>query len=138
MSKGLDDIDKIKHPFKVEDGYFDDLTQSIQERVSSSKPRSYSFRWQWSLAPALLVVLALFLWLNTNQSSSLNSEELIAQVSTTDIISYLENSELSEQDLLSLTNDETLIDLTDIDQINLQDEDLEDLMNTFDLNELDI
>ena len=26
MSKGLDDIDKIKHPFKVEDRYFDDLT----------------------------------------------------------------------------------------------------------------
>ena len=39
---------------------------------------------------------------------------------------------------LMLTNDETLQDLSDIDEINLEETDLEDLMNNFDLNDLDI
>ena len=85
-----------------------------------------------------IIVITFFIWLNLNQSTTPNSQELIAQVSTTDIIAYLEYSDLSEQDLLMLTNDETLQDLSDIDEINLEETDLEDLMNNFDLNDLDI
>ena len=138
MNKKLDDMKPIKHPFKVEDGYFDELTKNIQNKVSPEKEVSTVFKWQWVLAPVMILVITFFIWLNLDQSTNPNSQELIAQVSTTDIITYLEYSDLSEQDLLMLTNDETLQDLSDIDEINLEEPDLEDLMNNFDLNDLDI
>lgn len=138
MKRRLDDIDKINHPFTVEDGYFDDLTQKIQNRVSSRSSATFYLQWKWALAPVLIaIIFAGAYWLNFSNSTP-TSSELIAELSTDEILNYLEYAELTEQELLSITPEGTLEDMSDLDEINLSDENLNELMNTFDLNELDI
>lgn len=95
----LDDINK-KNIHKVPDGYFDDLPMQIQAKISSSGKSSVPV-WQLGLRYALPVVLLLvvagyFLL----QDATLSSEEILAEVETEDLIAYLDETDLSTDELI--------------------------------------
>lgn len=138
MKQHLDDTDKINHPFRVEDDYFDQLTKNIQRRVAKPSKSVVRLKWSYAIAPILLMMLTIAIWQANLKDSPSSSEQIIAQVSTEDILYYLEQTDLTEQDLLSLAPEGTLHELYDIEHIDLQEENLEELLDSFDLNELDI
>ena len=99
--KKLEDIPK-NHPFKVPEGYFDRLPGSIQARIAekegSTEPKPY-FRvaFQYALPVIILAVIAI-VYLFPRNTESVDS--MLASVTTEDIVAYLEDSDLSTEELL--------------------------------------
>ena len=99
--KKLEDIPK-KQVFEVPDGYFDTLPSRIQTRISSRESdHAFSFAWfQWKYAlPAVVIAAAGFFWFSKGQSPT--AETLLASVETEDLVTYLEESDLSTDEILA-------------------------------------
>lgn len=100
----LEDIKK-KNIYSVPDKYFDRLPAIIQSRVIEKKP-VLGLSLSWSLAfkvaaPALALVLILFYFgISTTDNSTLSSDELLAQVSTDDLIAYLGTTDITIDEIL--------------------------------------
>ncbi|WP_258105117.1 hypothetical protein [Marinoscillum sp. MHG1-6] len=138
MSIKLDDIDN-KHPFRVPDGYFDKLSADIRERVSVKdsgiKVLIKQMHWAYAI-PTMILMLAIGIWM-FNTESQPPTELLLAEVSDDAILEYLESTDLSLEELASIAESpEQLFENSDYLQgIDLEEENLDDLMNTFDLND---
>ena len=138
----IEDINK-ENIFKVPDGYFDSLPLKIQTKIQSAQEpvhipiyRKSAFRYAVSLAAMLLLAIFLF-W---NYFLTPTPEKLLAQVPTEALISYLESSDISEDELLTDINSSVLsgdlfnendLDM-DIDQPDLSNEDIDRILNTLD------
>lgn len=128
--KKLDDIPK-KNIYEVPDGYFDQLALKIQARTEVITPsRSVS---QWRLAlryalPAVIVAAALLFIFRPKAME--DTEQLLASIPTEHLVSYLDESDISEQDLLEIIK----FDDTDADSLNVQVQD-EYLLNDIDESE---
>jgi hypothetical protein len=105
----LDDI-KTKSQYKAPDGYFENLTASIdklideeESKVEESKfAKVVSLRKGWyyiaaSLAAACVVIAFWVFPLNTDN----NPELLLSEVSNDEIIAYLAYSELNTEDIVN-------------------------------------
>lgn len=109
----LEDIKK-KNIYAVPDKYFDQLPTRIQSRVNDKKP-VLGVRLNWKLAlkvtvPVVAVVMILFYFgIATMKNSTLSSEELLAQVSTDDLIAYLETTDITADEIIEE------VDFTNID-----------------------
>ena len=101
MSK-LDDIPK-KNVFKVPDGYFEKLPGIIQSRVTKEPAENNFIFWSRSFrltaSAALVLVVAGLFWLNHDGNQS-STENLLATVETSELISYLNEYEISTDELL--------------------------------------
>jgi hypothetical protein len=134
----LEDIPK-KGVFKVPDGYFDELPSQIQTRIEQAKPvREQSFFYRYKLHYALLAVafLAVAIFLFTPKSSSADAETLLAAVSTEDLISYLNESEITTDEVFNHID----FDDTDVDEIETEvyDSQLDEIILDGDLDELNL
>lgn len=99
--KKLEDIPK-NNPFKVPDGYFDRLPGIIQARVAEkaevkeAKPY-FRYAFQYALPVMALVIIAvIYLVPSTPQTV----DTMLATVSTEEILAYLEESEITTDELL--------------------------------------
>lgn len=99
--KKLEDIPK-NHPFKVPEGYFDRLPGLIQARVSEktsiweAKP-IVRYALQYAL-PVLVLAVASILYLVPD--SSQDADSLLASVSTEELVTYLQESGITTDELL--------------------------------------
>ena len=99
--KKLEDIPK-NHPFKVPEGYFDRLPGIIQARVGEKtdvKEAKPYFRYvlQYALPVVVLAIVAvIYLVPSTPQ----NVDTMLASVSTEELVAYLEQSEITTEELL--------------------------------------
>lgn len=137
----LEDIEK-KNIYTVPDKYFDQLPTRIQARVTKKK-WGFGFSFNWNLAvkvaaPAFAIILILFYFGIPGSTNSLNAEEILAQVSTEDVIAYLE--------ITDITTDEIIegLDLSDLEldfenenplNLELEETDLNALMDEFGLDD---
>ncbi len=89
-----------KNPYEAPDGYFEKLPGIIQARVSEQKKSaSWSVYLKWSVVPALAACLfVVFNWVIPQQKAP---EDLLAEVSTEELIYYLELSDASTEDLVN-------------------------------------
>ena len=135
----LDDIDK-KHPFQVPDHFFDELTSDIQSRVSGNEKRPFfGMVAKWALLPAFALSVVLGFWFYQIEKPTISQTEvLLAQVSEDAILSYLDETDISVAELISLSDNP--LDLLEnpnyLNGIDLNEENIDDLINTFDLNEI--
>lgn len=137
----LDDIEK-KIPYEVPDDYFLNLTADIQSKISTKSKIEIIPKWALRLAfvPALsLMVFIGYKVYDSNDVSIPQSEILLANIPDEDIISYLDQEELSLNDLMAMTTD--FSDLLDEDPdylqgLDLEGENIDDLLNTYDLKEI--
>ncbi len=99
--KKLEDIPK-KHPFKVPDGYFDSLPGIIQARVADkSKVEEAKSYFRYALQYALpVVVLAIVAVIYLFPSNPQDVDTMLASVSTEELVAYLEESEITTEELL--------------------------------------
>jgi len=127
--KNLEDIPK-NHPFKVPDDYFDRLPGIIQSRIAAesgvreSKPY-FRYALQYAL-PVILIAIAAVFYLKP--STQQNADSLLSSVSTDELVAYLEESEM--------TTDE-LIESADFDSESVDAIESEVYFN-FDLNNSDV
>lgn len=116
--KRLEDIPK-KDIFSVPDGYFDRLPGIIQSRVAPSQPEPrYStarFVLRFALPVMVVFALALFLFRNPTVPDQ-NPEDILATVSSEAMVAYLEESDLTIEDILDN------VDYSDDDVIQIEQE----------------
>ncbi len=132
--KKLEDIPKTDI-FKVPEGYFDSLPSIVQARVAK-KESGWMPALQLSLKyalPVLVIAVGAFWFLN-NESATTNTEQLLASISSDDLIEYIQDAEMNTEDLLES------IDYTQMnaDSLNLyeadvpiSDDDLSDVLTEF-------
>jgi hypothetical protein len=140
--KKLEDIPK-KNIYKVPDGYFEQLPGVIQSRVTkgetSEKPFFlYSFRYASLI---MLIVVAALVWFWKNQRTpDLNAEQMLAAIDTPTLIAYLEETDLTTDELLEsvpLSQEEVNAIENDVYDIALDENDLDALIDeySFELND---
>jgi hypothetical protein len=129
--KKLDDIPK-KNIYEVPDGYFDQLALKIQARTEVISPTRSVNSWTLALKYALpAVVIAVALVFILKPKSVQDTEQLLASIPTEHLIAYIDDSDISVQDLLEIVN----FDEADADSLNTQVQG-EYLLNEFDSSEL--
>lgn len=100
--KKLEDIPK-KNIFEVPEGYFDRLPSVIQARVAQQASESvWAPFLKFSLRYALPVVVlgAVAIWFYGQPSGPQNAEDMLSSVDTSQLVAYLEDSDLTTDDLL--------------------------------------
>ena len=135
-----------KLPFEVPERYFEQLPSAIQNKTQKSKNSkeiSFGFGHQqikWALIPAAMAVFVLgYSLFFTKKTQTVNTDDLIAQVSSQDLIAYLEMSDLSTDEIISTVNFEEMdleFENTEpdmLDELNFSDEEMDDLLNEFSL-----
>ncbi len=131
--KKLEDISK-KDIFTVPDGYFDMLPTIIQTRIANkegvkdSRPY-FKVALRYGL-PLVIVLMGGIFWLNKSALPS-QPESILASVQTEDLIAYLNDSEITTDDLLDVVNFD-VTDLNEIEeevyQLNINDKDFTDAL----------
>ena len=136
----LDDIKK-KNIYTVPNKYFDQLPMRIQSRVNEKKP-VFGVHLNWKLAlkittPAIAVVMILlYFGIATVRNSTLTSDELLTQVSTDDLIAYLETTDITTDEIIE-EMDFSTIDLEFYEEgpimqdIEMSDEEIDALMDEY-------
>src|SRR5690349_17898640 len=97
----LEDIPK-KGVFKVPDGYFEELPSKIQKRIDTPTPGwqnsfGYKPKLQWAMLVAVLFAVGIFWYRQTIPTK--DAETLLAAVSTEDLISYLNESDVTTDEV---------------------------------------
>lgn len=131
--KKLEDIPK-NNPFSVPDGYFDKLPGIIQARIAEGsaqkEPRPYfQYALRVALPLAALVVIAILYFTPSPRD---NYNEILASVDTEQLTAYLEESDITVDELLDAADldeesaeaIEAEVYFNDIDLENLSDFDL--------------
>ena len=138
--KRLEDIPK-KNIYKVPDGYFDNLPTIIQARVtekSSSKTPSFALRLRYAL-PVLALAILSVVWVLTRESGedAASAEQLLASIDTPSLIAYLEESELTTDELLEnieFSLDEVSAIESDVYDLDIEQDALDELLNEYQLD----
>ncbi len=145
----LESISK-KNAFSVPDGYFDKLPTVIQTKaIDSTTPRLRAIKSTFSTVGALrlaipslliLMVAGYFGYKYQNSPERLDSkiELMLADISTEEMVNYLDATDLSSDDLLELVSFEgEQIDDFSYKLNNISDEEFELIMNEFeDINNI--
>jgi hypothetical protein len=113
--KKLDEIPK-KNIFELPDGYFDRLPLQIQARLETPAQTSSVSVWNLALRYALPSVIAVFALVYFFRPKSYEPEELLAGIASEHLIAYLNDSDISESDLLEAAH----FDEADADSLSLQ------------------
>jgi hypothetical protein len=131
--KKLEDIPK-KQVFNVPDGYFENLSSTIQARVAEEDSRRATAFFtlpvvvRYALPALVLAAIGVF-WFQNNPSQK-DAESILASVSTEDLVAYLNDSEVSTEELMNAA-DFDADDLDDIEsevyQLHFDDLNLDDM-----------
>jgi hypothetical protein len=116
------DIPK-KDPFKAPKGYFESFPEKIQQSRQREKERELNFNWKIIkyASAASVAILITFLIGYRNIPDRKTPEALLMEVSTADLLAYLELTEVELFDLPGSTNQE-LEDLPLMDSVNIIEE----------------
>ena len=134
--KNLENIPK-KNVFEVPEGYFDRLPGIIQTRVATEKKESFwvfdlRYILKYALPVLAIVVVSFFFWSNPAGQSV---EDSLASVDSASLVAYLEDSDISSDDLLEsipLHGEEVdAIQEHSINEIQTNDMDLKNLGDEF-------
>lgn len=116
--KKLEEIPK-KNIYEVPDGYFDKLPGIIQSRITEEKSgfeRIAYFRFALKYAIPVLALIAVLFFVVGQDDVTGNPEQMLASINTDELTYYLEDSNLTTDELLNE------IDLNEIDIEKLNQE----------------
>lgn len=138
----LEDLEN-KLPYREPEGYFEKLPSVVQSRIYervSEKENSFSVSWSWkrtALLGAAASVVGILLWVTYPQRQHSLGEETLSQVSDDEIITYLKDNHITQQEMTeqpqikeSYTDEDVLLQ-----QLNVNDEDLRKAIQEEDLEE---
>ena len=131
--KKLEDISK-KQIFTTPEDYFDKLPSRIQARIESKRKTT---EYQVSLIPILkyalpvvVILVAGIFWFNRTPKQ-IDPESVLASIQTDDLIAYLDDSELTTDEVIQAGNFDA-DDLNDIEEevfsLTIDDKDFTDAL----------
>lgn len=138
--KRLEDIPK-RSIFEVPESYFDQLPLKIQAKVESTKPSAsssplLSFALRYAIPVVFVGIITAYLFWPKPQRVQ---DELLASVSSESLISFLNETDLSTEDLIEFAKlDETEADSLNAvvnSNFNIENVDLNEMQDVLD-NEL--
>lgn len=97
--KKLEDIPK-KQIFTVPDRYFEELPSKIQDRITAKHqtPGFFErFKVSYTIALAALAILVILIWIPGQKK--VTAEEMLASISTEELIAYLNDIDISDDEL---------------------------------------
>lgn len=136
----LEDLDNSV-PYKVPEDYFDKFPSLMQTRIherAQEKEHSFTISWSWrrtALVGIAASVIGALLWVTYPQQQHSLGEETLSQVSDAEIINYLKDNQVTQQEmsdnaqLNELYSEEDLL----LQQLNVDDEDLKKAIQEADL-----
>lgn len=135
-----------KESFTVPDGYFDKLPTIIQTRAIESTKKKPLLSpvgvLSFAIPSILLLIIAWYFgykYQNNSYQQDSKIELMLAEVTTEELVNYLDNTDLSSEDLLELVSFEgEKIDDFSNDLNNVSDEELELLINDFEIEDINI
>lgn len=133
-----------KESFTVPDGYFDNLPTIIQARaIESTKKKTLLSSvgvLKFAIPSILLLLIAGYFgykYQNSPYQQDSKIELMLADVSTKELVNYLDNTDLSSEDFLELVSFEgEKIDDFSNNLDNVSDEELELLINDFEIEDI--
>ncbi len=142
----LEDLEKRQVFNKPPAGYFDRLPGIIQAKTAHQAGKTgrwASWVWALRLAPvaAMLVIIALYSGMFQQQLDDPGFEEILSQVTSEEIILYLEELDISNDEILEEVDLKALsLELEQMhdplmDNLEIQDESLIQLYEDFDLQD---
>lgn len=109
---------KLKElPFLTPEGYFEDLTNSIESKIDKPVKVVSIFPNQWIKYAAAVVLLAISTWAVFNSSFTKEPEDLLANISEEVLIDYVADEEgimdeiLIDEDVMQSVMDNLMADL---------------------------
>lgn len=92
--KKLEDIPK-QNIFNVPEGYFDQLPQVIQSRISKPKPEFWKLPvFRYSVSMATLIIIG-FTWWNLQKEVTI--EDQLGKIETDQLIAYLDDADVTSE-----------------------------------------
>lgn len=141
----LEDINKSQVFTDPPEGYFDKLPGILQARTANKTVKTARFYWVGALklipAAAAIVLIVLYSGLLNQKESAPGFEEMLSEVTSDDILQYLEELDLTSEEILDEVDLRVLSlgfeDLEDplIDNLDIEDETLLQLYDDFDLQD---
>jgi hypothetical protein len=138
----LEDLPK-KEIFDVPEGYFEKLPGVIQARIAERKQQTASrpvLRYAFQYAVPLVMIITIgLIWFEKSDSNQSSTESLLADIQTKDLITYLNNTDMSTDELLehaSLDAADAEVIEEEVYGLDLDDETLDILTHEMDLNSL--
>lgn len=107
LEENKDIWDKLsnKNIHKVPEGYFEDLPQIIQAKaVESAKVKSipkFVFQLKYAIPVLLILIVATVMFFNNSEEEGSNVGTLLSEVSTEELIQFLEESEITTDEILA-------------------------------------
>ena len=144
--KKLEDIGK-DNIFKVPENYFEELPMRIQSRIKNRDEPFLipSFNWNQAIKiaiPALVLIVAILLAVFVNKNEAYqDADTILAEVSTDDMIAYLQASDISLDEILDEIqyadiadefSDQTLL----FEENELSDELFDEIILDYGINEI--
>lgn len=137
----LEDLDRSV-PYKVPEGYFDKFPSVMQTRVHehiAEKEHTFTISWSWqrtALVGIAASVVGALLWITYPQQQHSLGEETLSQVTNEDIVKYLKDNQVTQQEMAESTSlselysgEEALL----LQQLNVNDDDLKRAIQEADL-----
>jgi predicted negative regulator of RcsB-dependent stress response len=133
--KKLEDIPK-KAIFEVPERYFDKLPGVIQSRIEEKNPvreraSYFALSLRYALPAIVLIAASVFVYQNYHNSQASDAESILASVDSQDLVNYLDEDEVSIEDILEDVNASEInpdelntmeLDFSEIDILELSDE----------------
>ena len=137
----LTDIDN-RHPFKVPDGYFDELQKSLERSIETEKETRVVSMNRGNLMKylaAAIILLALISYPVSQFISNRSETDLLANISNEEILYYIDYYDIQEAELIETIDIE--IDFSELpsalpEEMELDDESLEMLYLEYGINEI--
>ncbi len=140
----LDSIEK-RNVYTVPDRYFEELQANIQAKAVAKKPiyKLPAFNLGLKLAiPTAFVVLFMIYsgFFKSGLQPVGNFDTMLSEVTTEDLVAYLEDSEISTQEIIDNVSfdDIELENETDIINTDLDDADINEMIDDLELYEIEI
>lgn len=135
----LEDLPK-KPIYNAPEGYFEQLPGRIQKRISTEGESKHSFfyAFRFQLAAAV-VLLAVGVWWFLPQQQLSDAESILATVQTEDMVAYLDDSDLTTEDVLE-HGEFDMFDAEEIEtevyELNTTDEELDEIIDNLDIDNI--
>lgn len=133
--KKLEDIPK-KTIFEVPEGYFDKLPGVIQSRIAEKSPvreqaSYFALSLRYALPAIVLIAASVFVYQTYYNNQPSDVESILASVDSQDLVDYLDEDEVSIEDILEDVNAAEInpdelntmeLDFSDVELLELSDE----------------
>ena len=138
----LEDLEN-KLPYREPEGYFDKLPSMVQTRIyekTAEKENVFTVSWSWkrtALLGAAASVVGILLWVTYPQKQLSLGEETLSQVTDDEIITYLKDNHITQQEMVEQPQTNELYNGEDVllQQLNVNDEELRKAIQEEDLEE---